>query len=75
MTSQTPTSLPPLAMDLDTAAAATGLSVYSLRDAVRAGELVVHYGGQKKTKAIVTPAALADYIEGLPTEHPSERVT
>lgn len=61
----------PVSYDLVGAAAATGLSERTLRDAVGRGDLVAHYGGAKATKPLVTRNDLIAYIESLPTERRS----
>lgn len=54
--------------DLAGAAAATGLSVRTLQDAVAAGALLVHYSGRKP---VILASDLTDYIASLPTERAS----
>ena len=56
-----------IAFDLEAAAAASGLSKRSLQYAIDNDLLVAHYGGEKNSKPLITPANLEQYIRSLPT--------
>lgn len=56
-----------VAYNLDQAVEASGFSVRTLRDAIRAGDLTAHYSG---TKPVILAADLHEWIESLPTARP-----
>ena len=55
----------PVSYDLPGAAAATGVSERTIRDAIRRGDLTAHYLGKKP---LVMRDELADWVSALPTE-------
>jgi len=55
----------PVSFDLPGAAVATGLSEYTLREAIRKGDLIVNYYG---TKPLILRDELQRFVADLPTE-------
>lgn len=62
----------PIAFDLQSAAAAVGLSDRTLRDAIADGSLTAHYQGRKP---LILRDDLIEYIRSLPTEKGGPRGT
>jgi len=60
-----PTIQAPVSYDLPGAAAATGVSERTIRDAIARGDLIAHYLGRKP---LVMRDELADWVSALPTE-------
>jgi hypothetical protein len=60
----TVTFVAPVSYDLAGAAAATGLSERTIRDAIASSDLIAHYSG---TKPVLRVADLDEWIESLPT--------
>ena len=66
--------LTPLTYTWATASAATGLSVTTIRAAVRAGDLAAHYplvGGRPITRLVILASDLLAWVAGAPTERAS----
>lgn len=57
-----------IAYDIDRAAEVVSLSVASLYDAIKNNEIVVTYGGPKKTKPLFRPEDLDNYVKTLPSQ-------
>ena len=55
----------PVSFDLPGAAVATGLSEYTLREAIRKRDLIVNYYG---TKPLILRDELQRFVADLPTE-------
>lgn len=61
-------TLTQVSYDLPGAEKATGISEYTIRDAVKKGSLVAHYAGEKATKPIFRAVELDEWVASLPTE-------
>lgn len=57
----------PIAYNLDGAAAATGLSLTTIKNAVRANELTARFAG---TKPLIGHADLLEWFNALPLDKP-----
>lgn len=62
---------PKLSYTLEEAADATGLSVWSIRRAIKAGELVARYP-RPLNKPLITVGDLVAWLEDGPTEPPEK---
>ena len=66
--------LTPLTYTWATASTATGLSVDTIRSAVRAGDLAVHYplvNGRPISRPVILASDLHTWLAGAPTERAS----
>lgn len=52
------------------AAASSGLSVETIRQAIAHNELIASYGGPKKTKPVILTDEFDRWLRWLPTEKP-----
>lgn len=59
---------PFISADLPTAAAATGVSETTLREAIEVGDLTARYVGRKATKPIVAADDLHAWVQSLPVQ-------
>lgn len=61
---------PPLAYTIQEAAVATGYGTTTINNAVKRGELIATYGGDKKSKPVIRVKDLDAWLDALPTEKP-----
>lgn len=61
-------ALPFISADIPGCAAATGVSETTIREAVAAKSLVVHYAGRRAGKPVIDAVELFAWVRSLPTE-------
>ena len=67
-TDQRVVAYPFISAPLEVAAAHSGVSVTTLRQAIADGDLIARYIGSKATKPVVRAVDLDEWLQTLPTE-------